>query len=112
MDAKLLRHILGNLLSNAIKYSVADKKVYFSIKGSPEHLTFTVQDQGIGIPQAEQAHLFETFHRAQNAKNIPGTGLGLAIVKQSVDLHGGTISFESEEGKGTTFTVCLPDAHS
>lgn len=108
MDAKLLRHILGNLLSNAIKYSVADKPVYFRAIGSPGHIAFTIQDQGIGIPQAEQVHLFETFHRAQNAKHIPGTGLGLAIVKQSVELHGGTINYESEEGKGTTFTVCLP----
>jgi len=108
MDAKLLRHILGNLLSNAIKYSPDESTIIFAASALPGQIVFKIQDQGIGIPKAEQVHLFETFHRASNAKNIPGTGLGLAIVKQSVDLHNGTIRFESEENHGTTFTVTLP----
>jgi hypothetical protein len=58
--------------------------------------------------QVDQKRLFETFHRASNARHVPGTGLGLAIVKQSVELHGGTITFESEENVGTTFTVIIP----
>jgi signal transduction histidine kinase len=67
-----------------------------------------VQDRGIGIPEDEQARLFDTFYRARNVGTIPGTGLGLSIVKASVDLHGGTISFHSEIGAGTTFIVKLP----
>jgi signal transduction histidine kinase len=112
VDAKLLRHILGNLLSNATKYSPAGTPVTFTLECTPEHITFTIQDQGIGIPEADQARLFEAFHRASNAKPLPGTGLGLAIVKQSVELHGGTITFESQEGVGTTFTVILPQTEN
>jgi signal transduction histidine kinase len=108
MDAKLLRHILSNLLSNALKYSPADSMVIFDIHCESSAVTFHIQDRGIGIPQADQARLFEAFHRAGNVGRTPGTGLGLAIVKQSVDLHGGTLSFESHEGVGTTFTVILP----
>jgi len=108
MDAKLLRHILMNLLSNALKYSPPDSPVIFDIHSDAQYVTFHIQDQGIGIPSADQERLFEAFHRASNVGSTPGTGLGLAIVKQSVDLHGGTISFESREGEGTTFIVSFP----
>lgn len=108
MDSKLLRHIFGNLLSNAIKYSPSDSTIIFTITRQADHILFRIQDHGIGIPKADQDRLFETFHRANNAKHIHGTGLGLAIVKQSVELHCGSITFESEEGQGTTFTVSLP----
>lgn len=112
LDANLLRHILDNLLSNAIKYSPAESTITFSLDCQPDRIVFRVQDQGIGIPEADQARLFEAFHRASNVGHRPGTGLGLAIVKQSVDLHGGTIAFESTEGVGTTFTVVIPQAPS
>ncbi|MBI5961502.1 MAG: HAMP domain-containing histidine kinase, partial [Chloroflexi bacterium] len=108
MDAKLLRHILANLLSNAIKYSPDEGAIVFTVSCEHDETIFFVQDQVIGIPQADQARLFEAFHRADNVGNIPGTGLGLAIVKQSVDLHGGTITFTSTEGLGTKFTVTIP----
>lgn len=108
LDAKLLRHILGNLLSNAIKYSSDDSVITFKVECALDEITFCIQDQGIGIPEADQKRLFEAFHRADNARQMPGTGLGLAIVKQSVDLHRGTITWESAEGRGTTFTVTLP----
>jgi PAS domain S-box-containing protein len=112
LDAKLLRHILGNLLSNAIKYSPDDRPVILTMDCEPNRVIFRVQDQGIGIPGDDQRRLFEAFHRASNAQRLPGTGLGLAIVKESVDLHGGTITFESQEGIGTTFIVTLPQATS
>ena len=112
LDAKLLRHILGNLLSNAIKYSSEDRPVIFTVHCAPDQIIFRVQDHGIGIPDDDQKRLFEAFHRASNARQLPGTGLGLAIVKQSVDLHGGTITFESQEGVGTTFIVTLPQPKS
>jgi signal transduction histidine kinase len=68
----------------------------------------TVQDHGIGIPEQDQSNLFNQFQRASNVGEVQGTGLGLAIVKQAVDLHGGSISLESQIGTGTTVTVSLP----
>jgi signal transduction histidine kinase len=70
----------------------------------------TVTDTGIGIPAAEQEHLFERFFRAESATRlaIPGTGLGLTISKAIVEAHGGSISVVSREGRGTTFSVAFP----
>lgn len=108
VDPKLLRHILSNLLSNALKYSDVDTAVTFTVRCDSNQIVFRIGDHGIGIPQADQVRLVEAFHRASNARKVTGTGLGLAIVKQSVDLHGGTITFESQENEGTTFIVSLP----
>lgn len=105
MDEQLLRHILGNLLSNAIKYSPIGSTVRFALICQDDTAIFQIQDQGIGIPQEDQQHLFESFYRASNVSNIAGTGLGLAIVKKAVDLHGGDITVDSQVGVGTTFTV-------
>lgn len=107
-DEGLLRHILGNLLSNALKYSPASEPVQFDVARRDAALVFTVRDRGIGIPEQDRAHLFETFHRGRNVGSVAGTGLGLAIVKRAVDLHGGTVSVESSAGSGTCFTVELP----
>ncbi|KAI9131352.1 ATP-binding sensor histidine kinase [Acaryochloris sp. CCMEE 5410] len=107
-DEKILRQILSNLLSNAIKYSPESTSVRFQVNVNEEEVTFFIKDQGIGIPEADQQHLFESFHRATNVGQIQGTGLGLAIVKKSVELHRGTIDFESIADKGTTFIVKLP----
>lgn len=106
-DEKILRQILGNLLSNAIKYSPESTSVRFQVNVNEEEATFFIKDQGIGIPEADQQHLFESFHRATNVGQIQGTGLGLAIVKKSVELHRGTIDFESIADQGTTFIVKL-----
>ncbi len=111
MDEKLLRQILGNLLSNAIKYSPHGGVVKLALSSKQQHAFFQVQDCGIGIPKADQAQLFDAFHRASNVGTISGTGLGLAIVKKSVGLHGGQIAVESEIGASTTFTVQLPLAN-
>lgn len=108
MDEKLLRHILVNLLSNAIKYSPQADIVHFDLVCDQEVATFQVRDQGIGIPEIDQAKLFDSFHRASNVGTISGTGLGLAIVKKSVDLHNGKLTVASEVEVGTTFTVTLP----
>jgi signal transduction histidine kinase len=107
-DEKLLRQILGNLLSNALKYSPEGSTVQFDLTAKDDRVIFQIQDQGIGIPPADQSRLFEAFHRANNVGTIQGTGLGLAIVKQCVDLHRGEITFTTEVGKGTTFIVILP----
>lgn len=107
-DERLLRHILVNLLSNAVKYSPAGAPVIFRLRREADDAVFEISDQGLGIPEADQPHLFEAFHRAANVENIPGTGLGLVIVKRCADLHGGSVTFASEEGRGTVFTVRLP----
>ncbi|MGB3207366.1 MAG: ATP-binding protein [Crinalium sp.] len=108
MDQKLLRQILNNLLSNAIKYSSKGSTVQFELFYDNQQAVFHIKDSGIGIPEADQQHLFDIFHRASNVGNVAGTGLGLAIVKNSVDLHGGKISVQSEVGIGTKFTVWIP----
>ncbi len=107
-DPKLLRQMITNLLSNAIKYSPQGGKITLTLTCEDKQVVFQVQDQGIGIPQADQAKLFESFSRAANVGTIAGTGLGLSIVKKCVDLHGGEITVKSEVGLGTTFTVKLP----
>lgn len=107
-DEKLLRHIFGNLLSNAIKYSPDGSTVQFNVWAQAGQTVFEVADQGIGIPDAEVPHLFESFHRASNVGDIQGTGLGLAIVKSSVERHGGRIAVDSRVGGGSRFQVHLP----
>jgi signal transduction histidine kinase len=110
LDRKLLNHILGNLLSNAVKYSTPGMPVRFQVLVSEEEILFKIQDQGIGIPEADRSSLFSDFHRASNVKAIPGTGLGLSIVKQCVEIHGGTVELDSIENQGSTFRVRLPIA--
>ncbi|MBW4574903.1 MAG: PAS domain S-box protein [Aphanothece sp. CMT-3BRIN-NPC111] len=107
-DSTLLSYILTNLLSNAIKYSAADSPVHLHLCCQDGAVTLQVKDEGIGIPQEAQEHLFEAFYRANNVDSIPGTGIGLSIVKQAVNLHGGTIDVVSEVNVGTTFTVTMP----
>ncbi|MDY6901947.1 MAG: ATP-binding protein [Cyanobacteriota bacterium] len=107
-DEKLLHHILTNLLGNAVKYSPSNSQVIFDLDFQELSVILRIQDSGIGIPEQEQKHLFEPFHRASNVGKIAGTGLGLAIVKKCVDAHGGEITLQSQEGVGSTFTVTLP----
>jgi len=107
-DETLLRHILTNLLSNAVKYSPPGAEVAFRVGRDGRDAVFRVVDHGIGIPDADQARLYEAFHRAGNVGTVPGTGLGLHIVKHCVELHDGTIELQSKVGHGTTFAVRLP----
>ena len=108
VDEKLLRSILSNLLSNAIKYSPQGGGVALTLEYQVNMALLKVEDQGIGISLEDQKHLFEPFHRGKNVRTIPGTGLGLVVVKKCVDLHQGTICFNSEPGVGTTCWVTLP----
>ena len=108
LDEALIRNIVGNLLSNAIKYSPKGGMVRFSARTTQDQLRITVTDEGIGIPQADQVQLFQTFHRASNVGGIAGTGLGLSIVKEAVTCHQGQIEVHSVEGEGSQFTVMLP----
>ncbi|WP_375493840.1 ATP-binding protein [uncultured Nostoc sp.] len=108
MDEDLLNCILTNLISNAIKYSPQHSTIWFDLICQDRLATFQVKDRGMGIPLKDQARLFQTFYRASNVGVIQGTGLGLTIVKKCVELHGGHIQLESEQGVGTTVIVTLP----
>ncbi|MEA5624520.1 ATP-binding protein [Nostoc sp. UHCC 0251] len=110
MDEGLLHYLFENLLSNAVKYSPRGGKIQFDLICDPiqKVAIFYIQDQGMGIPEPDQARLFESFYRASNVQSIQGTGLGLVIVKRCVDAHRGQISVTSQVGIGTTFTVVLP----
>ena len=108
IDPRLLKNSMINLLSNAIKYSIEGTVVRIEVKLKNKELLISVKDQGIGIPEEDKAHMFSRFFRANNAINIKGTGLGLTIVKRYLTLMGGDISFESEEGLGTTFMMLIP----
>lgn len=107
-DPRILRHILFNLISNASKYSDSDKPIFITCKRQGNSLLFVVRDEGIGIPENDQKHMFDRFFRASNAGQVQGTGLGLNIVKRHAELLGGNISYTSEYGKGSTFTVLIP----
>ena len=110
LDEQLLRHVLGNLLSNAVKYSPDGGRVRLAVRRDSEALCFEVTDQGIGIPPDDLPRLFDVFHRGSNVGAIDGTGLGLAIVRLAVERHGGRIEVGSEPGRGSRFTVTLPEA--
>ncbi len=107
-DPPLLRSMLSNLLTNAAKYSPADGVVVFSLARDAGRAVFRVADEGIGIPAEDLRQVAEPFHRAGNAETIPGTGLGLSIAQRAVELHGGTLTIESEEGRGTLVAVSIP----
>jgi PAS domain S-box-containing protein len=108
LDESLLHHIVSNLFSNACKYSPPGSPVEVALAYRTPEITLTVHDHGRGIPEDEQAHLFEGFFRGSNVGNAPGTGLGLAITRRCVELLGGTIAVDSAAVSGTTFTVTLP----
>jgi signal transduction histidine kinase len=104
-----LRQLLDNLLSNAVKYSLRGGRIRVSLQAEDSQVILCIADQGAGIPQSEQARIFEKFYRASNVPDeVGGSGLGLAIVKSIVDAHQGRIWVESAAGKGSTFFVVLP----
>lgn len=108
IDPILLRRVLYNLIANAMKYAPGGGEICLKVWSDIYSLHFQISDQGIGIPAKDQARIFQSFQRAQNSDDFSGSGLGLAIVYETVHLHGGEITFESEEGKGTTFSFWLP----
>ena len=109
-DPQLLRQVLMNLLSNAIKYTPPGGEICIRMGQDGRSLRWSIRDSGIGIPKASAARLFEKFYRADNVHTVDteGTGLGLYLVRLIVERFGGTVTCDSEEGRGTTFTVMLP----
>jgi PAS domain S-box-containing protein len=111
-DEQMLRQVIANLVSNAIKYTPDGGHIDVRLTQRKELVEWSVSDDGIGIPRAAQARLFEKFYRADNAisKEAEGTGLGLHLVRLVVEQAGGQIWCESEEGAGARFTFTLPIA--
>lgn len=109
-DPARLHQALSNLLSNATKFSPEGREIIIGARRNNDSVQFYVTDHGIGIPRDEQVHLFTRFHRAANAHtpDTPGAGLGLYITKGIVEAHGGKMSFQSELGRGSTFSFSLP----
>lgn len=107
-DEKTLELILFNILNNAIKYSPENSTIDISTFCEQDKLFITIKDQGIGIPKEEQGFIFNRYFRAANALLDQGTGIGLNIAKSHLENLGGTIYFESEQDKGSSFTVQLP----
>ena len=110
IDRDAMSQAISNLLDNAIKYSREVKQLSITTERRGSDLSIEVADKGIGIPRAEQAKVFEKFYRVGNGlvHDVKGSGLGLSLVKHIVEAHQGTISVESDVGKGTRFTILLP----
>lgn len=109
-DPLQLRQVLRNLLGNAIKYTPARGHIQLNARQEADNVFIQVIDNGFGIPAADLPFIFDRFYRVRTGKavEVDGNGLGLAIVKSIVETHDGQVSVESEEGKGSRFTVSLP----
>jgi two-component system phosphate regulon sensor histidine kinase PhoR len=111
-NPSLLEHAITNLIDNAIKYSYPNKKVEIFAEAHGPKLFIHVKDWGQGIPAKDQERLFERFYRIDknHSRNLGGTGLGLSITRQIAHIHGGQVQVQSELGKGSVFTIELPQA--
>lgn len=110
LDENKIQQVVMNFCDNAIYYSKDKGEITVTLKKVDGGIEFRVNDNGIGVPESEQAHLFNKFFRATNARRArpDGTGVGLFLAKKVIDDHGGSIIFESKEGKGSTFGFRLP----
>ncbi len=109
-DALRIEQILLYLLSNAVKFTPDGGSISFSAASNSGFIVIKVRDSGCCIPPEEQQEIFQPYYRLKgdNEKDSPGVGLGLALCKHLVELHGGRIWVESEQGKGNTFAFALP----
>ncbi len=109
-DKVKFKQIMLNLLSNAIKFTPDSGKISVEAKQTDNEIQISVSDSGIGIPINMQTEIFNPFTQvdASNTRKYGGTGLGLAVVKKYVEMHEGTITVQSETGKGSTFTFTIP----
>jgi signal transduction histidine kinase len=109
VDLELIAIAVRNLLGNALKYA-SDGPIWVRARLEKDQAVFEVEDQGPGIPDAEQALVFDRYYRSQRTREsgVEGTGLGLYIVSRIAELHGGEAEVESEPGEGATFRVTVP----
>ncbi|WP_165602658.1 ATP-binding protein [Candidatus Terasakiella magnetica] len=108
IDSELLELALVNLLNNAEKYSPDGSEIIVEVWEDTDNVGISVKDQGMGISSQDQSKIFERFFRSSEVGSKEGTGVGLSIVKMIMVLHGGDVSFESQEGEGSTFTLLVP----
>ncbi len=110
LDEMKIRQVVMNFTDNAIYYTPNGGKITVELKDKKDSIEFTVKDTGIGVPKAERHKLFEKFYRAENARKArpDGTGLGLFMAKKVIVAQGGSILFDSKEGKGSTFGFSFP----
>jgi two-component system sensor histidine kinase BaeS len=109
-DERWLHQMVTNLLGNALKFTPADGRVTVRTRQDGADAVLTVSDTGVGIPASELPHVFERFWRGQAAAGTSGSGIGLAIAAELARAHGGTLTADSQPGKGTTLTLRLPRA--
>ena len=110
LDKAAMGQVLLNLLDNAVKYSHGEKVIRLTAKVENDYLKIAVSDLGIGIDKKDRSRIFEKFYRSESdsVRKITGSGIGLTLVKEIVESHNGTITVESEENKGSTFTIQIP----
>jgi signal transduction histidine kinase len=110
LDPDAISQAVSNLLDNAVKYSGGAKDIGVSLAADDGFVVLSVMDQGIGISRDEQKRIFERFHRVSTGlvHDVKGSGLGLSIVNHIVEAHGGTVTVQSEPGKGSVFSIRLP----
>ena len=110
VDESMMEKVVDNLISNAVKYSNSESQVYISLNCRKKEWALEVTDRGIGISKKAQRRLFREFYRSENAINskILGSGIGLMLVKNYVEMHGGQVSFASQENEGSTFRIIIP----
>ncbi len=111
-DSARLQRVLHNIVGNAMKYSPRGAPVFVSVRAGDSDAVITVCDEGVGIPASELPRIFTRYYRASTARGIAGSGIGLSGAKAIVEQHGGVLSIESDEGRGTTVTIVLPRASS
>ena len=110
LDANAIDRAFANLLDNAVKYSNGNRRVKVALRHDHEEASIAISDNGVGIPKEEHERIFERFHRVSTGlvHDVKGSGLGLPLVRHIVEAHGGSVTLESEPGKGSTFTLHLP----
>lgn len=109
-DKSRIEQVILNIVSNAVRYTPEGGRIVISAKKAEDKVDIKVEDNGIGVPEEDLPHIFERFYRVDKARSrsMGGTGLGLAISREIVVRHGGTITIQSQLGRGTAVTVTLP----
>jgi two-component system phosphate regulon sensor histidine kinase PhoR len=107
-DKERIRQVIINIVHNAVKFTPSGGKIVISTTLERDSVVIQVADTGMGISKEDLPHIFERFFKADRSRSSSGTGLGLAIAKHTIQAHGGSIGVQSEEGKGSTFSLSIP----